>query len=185
MKHTLTTTQKILRGLIGLVLFSYVPAVAFSQVNVTLDTASMSYNQISQSLKMYVFPAKGQSNSKQKADEYECYKWAIQQSGIDPLNMPQVKPDTVAKGPDGTAVKGAAKGAVVGLAIGSISGDAGTGAAVGAVAGGAGGVRQKRVGQAKKQQQADASAAQKEQAMVDSYKKAFSACIEGKGYTIK
>ena len=161
------------------------PSRAYGQAPVTLDTAQMAYNAISQSLGLYVFPSKKQSSQKQKADEYECYKWAIQQSGIDPLNMPVVKVDTVQKGPDGTAVKASAKGAVVGLAIGSISGNAGQGAAIGAIAGGAGGMRQKRVGQAHQQQQNNANAAAQQQAILDSYKKAFSACIEGKGYTIK
>lgn len=184
MKHR---SRHFLAGsfLFATVLFVCQSGQVFGQASVTLDTSRMAYNGISQSLGLYVFPSKKQSNQKQKADEYECYKWAIQQSGIDPLNMPQVKVDTVQKGPDGTAVKGAAKGAVVGLAIGSISGNAGQGAAIGAVAGGAGGMRQKRVGQAKKQEQNNANAAAQQQAIVDSYKKAFSACIEGKGYTVK
>jgi len=185
MKHSLGSIYRVMQFALAILFLSYLPVAVFSQVSVTLDTSKMTYNQISSSLKMYVFPSKGQSNQQQKKDEYECYKWAVQQSGIDPLNMPQVKPDSVAKGPDGTAVKGAAKGAVVGLAVGSITGDAGTGAAVGAVAGGAGGIRQKRVTQAKKQQQSEAKAAKTEQEMADSYKKAFSACVEGKGYTIK
>jgi len=185
MKHSTGSICRAIQFVLAILFLSYLPVTVFSQVSVTLDTSKMTYNQISSSLKMYVFPSKGQSNQQQKKDEYECYKWAVQQSGIDPLNMPQVKPDSVAKGPDGTAVKGAAKGAVVGLAVGSITGDAGTGAAVGAVAGGAGGIRQKRVTQAKKQQQSEAKAAKTEQEMADSYKKAFSACVEGKGYTIK
>jgi hypothetical protein len=176
---------KILCFFIFISFISYLPINLFAQVSVTLDTSKMTYNQISSSLGLYVFPSKNQSNQKQKADEYECYKWAIQQSGIDPLNMPEVKAEAVETGPDGTAVKGAAKGAIVGTAVGAIAGDAGTGAAIGAVAGGAGGMRQKRVTNAKKQEQSQATAAQKQQATVDNYKKAFSACIEGKGYTIK
>jgi hypothetical protein len=39
--------------------------------------------------------------------------------------------------------------------------------------------------QAQQNQQAQANAASSEQAMKDSYMKAFSVCIEGKGYTIK
>jgi hypothetical protein len=168
-----------------IVFTSYLPLHVLAQVSVTLDTAKMTYNQISSTLGFYVFPTKGQSNQQQKEDEFECYKWAIQQSGIDPLNMPVVKPDSVPTGPNGTAVAGAAKGAVVGTAIGAVSGNAGNGAAIGAIAGGAAGIRQKRVVQASQEQQAQANAAQKQQAVVNSYKKAFSACIEGKGYTIK
>ena len=55
------------------------------------DTAKMTYNQISQTMKLYVFPAKNQSKQQQKVDEFECYKWAVEQSGIDLLNLPKVE----------------------------------------------------------------------------------------------
>jgi hypothetical protein len=145
----------------------------------------MAYNQISTSLKLYVFPTKNQSNKRQKADEFECYKWASQQSGIDPLNMPEIKPEAVQSGPDGKVVGGAARGALVGLAIGSVSGDAGKGAAIGAIAGSAGGIRQKRVTRARSEQQSKANAEQQEQDIINSFRKAYSACMEGKGYTVK
>jgi hypothetical protein len=148
------------------------------------DTAKMTYNQISQTGKMYVFPAKGQSQNQQKKDEFECYQWAVEQSGIDPLNLPKVEAP-VQSGPTGGAVKGAAKGAAAGAAIGAIAGDAGKGAAIGATAGAMGGRRAGKQGQAQANQQAQAQAAGNEQAMKDSFKKAFSVCIEGKGYTIK
>ena len=38
------------------------------------DTAKMTYNQISQQMKLYVYPAKGQSKQQQKEDEFECYQ---------------------------------------------------------------------------------------------------------------
>ena len=185
MKYSAFLTVKNLCCFFSVLILLNQPVKLFAQVSVTLDTSKMTYNQISAKLGLYVFPSKNQSNQQQKADEFECYNWAIQQSGIDPLNMPQAKPDSVATGPDGTVVKGAAKGALVGTAIGAVTGDAGTGAAVGAIAGGAGGIRQKRVTNVRKQQQAEASAAQQQQATADNYKKAFSACIEGKGYTTK
>ena len=62
-------------------------------------------------------------------------KWAVEQSGIDPLNLPKVEAAPVQSGPTGGAVKGAAKGAAAGAAIGAIAGDAGKGAAIGATAG--------------------------------------------------
>jgi YmgG-like glycine-zipper protein len=149
------------------------------------DTSKMTYNQISSGLKLYVFPAKGQSQQQQKVDEFECYKWAVQQSGIDPLNLPKVEAAPVQTGPTGGAVKGAAKGAAGGAAIGAIAGDAGQGAAIGAVAGGVAGRRQGKQAQAQQNQKAQADAAKKEQDMKDSFTKGFSACLEGKGYTIK
>ena len=75
-----------------------------------LDTSQTAYNYISSQLKLYVFPSKGQSNQQQKLDEYECYKWAMQQSGIDPLNLPRVQAAPAETGPTGAAVGGAAAG---------------------------------------------------------------------------
>jgi hypothetical protein len=149
------------------------------------DTSKMTYNQISQQMKLYVFPSKGQSKQQQKIDEFECYKWAMEQSGIDPLNPPKVEAAPVQSGPDGSAVKGAAKGAAAGVAIGAIAGDAGKGAAIGAAAGAMAGKRAGKQAQAQANQQAQANVAKTEQDMKDSFAKAFSVCIEGKGYTIK
>src|SRR3954447_24717013 len=118
------------------------------------DTSKMAYNQISSGLKLYVFPAKEQNQQQQKADEFECYKWAMQQSGIDPLNLPKVQAAPAQTGPTGGAVKGAARGAAAGVAIGAIAGDAGKGAAIGAVAGGLKGRRAGKQAQAQANQQA-------------------------------
>ena len=168
------------------VLFLSFSQIVFSQAPPSLpDTSRMTYNQISSQMKLYVFPSKGQNQQKQKEDEFECYKWAVQQSGIDPLNLPKVQAAPVETGPNGSMVGGAAKGAAAGVAIGAIAGDAGTGAAIGATAGAMRGIQKGRQANAQKEQQADAAAKQKEQDMKNSYTKAFSACIEGKGYTIK
>jgi hypothetical protein len=134
---------------------------------------------------VYVFPAKDQKPDQQAKDEQACYTWAVEQSGVDPLNMPATRPDSVATGPDGSAVKGAAKGAVAGVAIGAIAVDAGKGAAIGAAAGGMKGVAGKKQKDAKKQQQARRTAVATDPAKIESFKKAYSACLEGKGYSIK
>lgn len=149
------------------------------------DTSKMSYNQISNGLKLIVFPAKGQSQQQQKIDEFECYKWSMQQTGIDPLNLPKVQAAPQESGPTGGAVVGAAKGAAAGVAIGAIAGDAGKGAAIGAVAGGLAGRRAGKQAQAQKNQQSQAAAANTEKEIKDTFIKGFSACLEGKGYTIK
>ena len=170
----------IITGLGQAVLAQTVPTT-----QVLPDTAKMTYNQISQEMKLYVYPSNEQSQQQQKVDEFECYKWAVEQSGIDPLNLPKAEPVPVQSGPTGGAVKGAAKGAVAGAAIGAIAGDAGKGAAIGAAAGGMRGVSQGKQAQAQQNQQAQANAAASEQAMRDSFTKAFTVCMEGKGYTIK
>jgi hypothetical protein len=83
-----------------------------------------------------------------------------------------VEAEQVDQSPDGSAVVGAAKGAAAG-------------AAIGATMGGLGGRRSKVAGDAQEQQQNEQAAAAQEKELMDNFKKAFSACMEGKGYTVK
>lgn len=132
----------------------------------------------------YVYPAKGQSAEQQKKDEYACYDWAKQQSGFDPMqagSQPAAAPPPEKKG---GRLRGGARGALGGAVIGGIAGDAGKGAAIGATAGVVvGGARQR---QENEQQQA---ATQQQQAVTaesqQSYQRAYGACLEGRGYTVK
>jgi len=154
--------------------------VALSQAPATAPTTSFA-----KSLGIYIYPAKKQSAATQEKDDADCYRWAVEQSGVDPINPPKVEAAKVDTSPDGSAVVGAAKGAAAGVAIGAIAGDAGKGAAIGAVAGGLAGRRAKRVGDAQQQQANNQAAAQQQTAMTDSFKKAYTVCMEGKGYTVK
>jgi hypothetical protein len=169
-------------------------AVALTSRLTAQDSSATAGGQAlpSTTLGLYAFPAKGQTPEQQKQDESACYAWAQEQSGIDPAAV-KANPDSAKKAAGakadsataGAGVKGAAAGAAGGAVVGAIAGDAGTGAGVGAVAGVAKGRRAKK--QAKKQaeqqavQQANAQAA----GTLDTFKKAFSACIEGKGYSVK
>lgn len=146
------------------------------------DQSSVS---IAKSLDLYVFPNEGQDQATQSNDEGYCYKWAVEQTGYDPINPTQVQAEQVDRSADGSMVRGGARGAAAGAAIGAIAGDAGKGAAIGAVAGGLRGRRAKKVGDEIEQQQNVAEANVSEQAMLDDYKKAFMVCMEAKGYTIK
>ena len=148
------------------------------------DTSQMTYNQISKGLGLFVFPTNGQSQQQQKTDEFECYKWAMEQTGIDPLNLPKVEVE-LQSGPSGGAVRGAARGAAAGAAIGAITGDAGEGAAVGATVGALRGRRAGKNAQAQQNQQAQANATAAEEETKNTFRKAFSACIKGKGYTVE
>lgn len=147
------------------------------------DTANLTYNQISQALGLFPFPSAEQNQQQQKVDEFECYKWAMEQTGIDPLNLPEVEA-VVQTGPTGGAVRGAARGAAAGAAIGAITGDAGEGAAVGATVGAMRGRRAGMAAQDQQNQQSQANAAAAEQEVKDTYIKAFTACMQGKGYTV-
>jgi hypothetical protein len=135
---------------------------------------------------LIVYPAKGQSAQQMDKDKGECTTWAKQQTGVDPVVLAQksaAQPPAAA--PKGERLKGAAKGAAAGAVVGEIAHDdagkgAATGAAVGVVAGGAK-QRQKAQAQQQTQQQQQAQTQQS----LDKYNKAYSACLEGKGYTVK
>jgi len=137
---------------------------------------------MSSSLGVIVYPAKGQSADQQNRDEGECYNWAKQQTGIDPMAVAS-KP-TKEEGPavgGGERVKGAAVGAVGGLAIGAVAGDAGKGAAIGAIGGTLVGGHKARKNKAAKEQQAE----QNKSATLQHFNKAFGVCMEGRGYVVK
>jgi hypothetical protein len=118
-----------------------------------------------------VYPAKGQSASKQASDRAACDRWAAEQTGYNPAVAsppPQKK---------GGVAKGALGGGAIGGIAGSLGGEAGGGAAAGAVIGGVvGGVRQRRQNDAAKAQQAQNLA---------NYNRSLAACLTGRGYTVK
>ncbi|HJV65778.1 MAG TPA: glycine zipper family protein [Geomonas sp.] len=129
-----------------------------------------------------VYPSKGQSNDKMEKDKYSCYQWAKGQTGFDPMQAPTASaPPPQQKG---GAVRGAAGGAALGAAVGAIAGNAGKGAAIGAASGGIIGGARKR--QSEKEQ---ASYQQDQQAQYANrraeYNRAWGACMEGRGYTVK
>jgi YMGG-like Gly-zipper len=133
-----------------------------------------------------IYPAKGQSADQQNKDQGECYVWAKQQTGVDPVAVAQTASSQPAPaGPQGERVRGAAGGAAAGAVIGGVANDdAGKGAAVGAVVGTmAGGARQRRTARAQQQQQQQVQS--QTQGALANYNRAFAACMEGRGYVIK
>jgi hypothetical protein len=170
----------IMRTILFTVLLLFV-GFAFS----AQETIAQTTTSIAKSLGLYVFPSQNQDQATQDADEIACYKWAMEQTGYDPINPPQIEAEQVDTSPDGTAVRSAARGAAAGAAIGAIAGDTGKGAAIGAAAGGMSGRRAKKRGDQAQQQQNIENADAKEKALLDDFKKAFTVCMEAKGYTIK
>jgi hypothetical protein len=138
---------------------------------------------MSASLGVSVFPSKNQTPEQQRRDESDCFAWSRQQTGIDPMAPPpQVDAQAAAAAaPKGAAARGAAKGAVVGAVFGVRPGSAAVGAAAGAVGGAA---KQGQIDQAAVKK-AEAQAAAQQQARLDTFKRGFGACLEGKGYTVK
>jgi predicted lipid-binding transport protein (Tim44 family) len=130
----------------------------------------------------YVYPTKGQSQDQTEQDKYACYEWAKGQTGFDPMQRPTAT--SAAPETKGGVVGGAAKGALVGVAAGAIAGDAGKGAAIGAASGGLiGGMR--RRGSERDQQQWAQNQSSQYDAQRSNYERAWAACLDGKGYSVK
>ncbi len=138
---------------------------------------------------LIVYPTKGQSQDQMEKDKFECYSWAKQQTGFDPMQTPQATaPPPQQEAQQGGVVRGGARGAALGAVGGAIAGDAGKGAAIGAASGAMiGGMR--RRDQQRRQQQAQDQWAQQQAAQYtqarNNYNRALSACLEGRGYTVK
>jgi hypothetical protein len=132
---------------------------------------------------IYIFPNKGQSQDQQNRDRGECEGWARGQTGYDPLAA-SAGPQPEYQAQQGGAVRGAARGAATGAIVGAIAGNAGKGAAIGAAGGGlVGGMR--RADQNAQNRAASANARAQNDRARSEYIRALSACLEGKGYTVK
>jgi len=151
-----------------------------------------------------VYPAKGQSAAQQQADQGECQTWAVENTGIDPAAVADqsaqqqqqmaAQAATPAPAPErsrGGALRGAAAGAVIGEIADD---DAGKGAAYGAAAGAVAQRRrnvkaeqsatQQQAAQQQQMAQQQQQAAQQQQAQLDTFYRAYGACMEGRGYTV-
>ena len=141
---------------------------------------------------LIVYPADGQSEEQMEKDKFECYAWAKKETGFDPMKLPEAtRPPPQKEAPKG----GAGKGAIVGGATGAIAGGiiggkkgAGRGALIG---GGSGAViggmrrsnqrdREEKARQQWEQEQANAYLHKR-----NTYNRAYGACLEGRGYTVK
>jgi hypothetical protein len=173
-------------------------------------TASPETQTPAKSIGIYAYPKNQQNSDQQLKDENDCYGSAKQQSGVDPqASVPsgqsaeqqkaaqeQAAEQAGKSTPKGGTVKGSAGGAAGGAAIGAIAGDAGKGAAIGATAGAMAGRRKQKKAEkeTKKQaaqqteqaqQQSQAQATAQHNAALDSFKRAFSACMDARGYSVK
>lgn len=139
-----------------------------------------------------VFPAKGQSEDQMEQDKFQCYSWAKKETGFDPMEMPTATaPPPKKEAPKGGAGRGAVAGAATGAIVGGIA-KGRKGAGRGAILGGGGGalIGGMRRENQRKQQEQERNQWERKQANAymqkrNTYNRAYSACLEGKGYTVK
>jgi outer membrane lipoprotein SlyB len=143
---------------------------------------------------VYFYPKEGQTTEQQSRDHYECYNWAVQQTGFDPSQSsipPEQRVKVVPMPPPGhdTAVL-AITGAVLGALIAGPR-HAGAGALIGAGSGAVAGA----VSDASRQQyaqQMEEAYVNRDQALdaryegkASDFRRAMSACLEGRGYSVQ
>ncbi len=149
-------------------------------------------------LNVYAFPGAGQTPAQQSQDETQCYNWAVNETGNDPFHIAQQaaqqeqqaaqQQQQAEQSKSGSAAKGAVAGAAGGAVIGAIAGNAGKGAAIGAGVGAIGNrarVTSKANQATQQSQQTQQANAKMSAQQMDGFKKAFSACLEAKKYTVK
>ena len=143
---------------------------------------------LSASLGLVVYPSGGQAMDQLAKDEGECYSWGRQSTGVDPADPlagvqaqapQQAPPGGAAAG--GGAVSGAAKGAIIGNLADE---DAGEYAAAGAVIGGIRGAKRAQQQQAQAQAQAQAQTEAQKAERIELFKKAYTACMQGRNYNV-
>lgn len=146
------------------------------------------------STQVFFYPRQGQTTEQQSRDHYECYNWAISQTGFDPGQsaIPTEKRVRVVPMPPpgyDTATLAIA-GAVIGALIGGPRHAAG-----GALIGGASGAFIGAASDASRQEtarQIEESYASREpigdaalEAKAAGFRRAMSACLEGRGYSVR
>ncbi len=139
-----------------------------------------------------VYPAKGQSQDQTEKDKYECYNWAKQQSGFDPMKTPSatIPPPPIEMETWGAGT-GAVGGGLIGAGVGGIAGGGkgaliggAVGAGSGAAVGGARRSSQKKRDE-QRQQQWEQEQVANYRAGRNAYNRSYAACLEGRGYSVK
>jgi hypothetical protein len=141
--------------------------------------------------KIYFYPQQGQSEAQQDRDRYECFNWSVRQTGFDPsqrLAPRELRATVVPARPAGEKIAaGAVLGAVLGATVAG-HGDRGEGAAVGAVAGSIIGAASASNDQARTEQverRYNNRDYREYERQAGEYRRAMSACLTGRGYSVQ
>lgn len=158
-----------------------------------LGISSLAVQSLAETDNLFIYPAANQSIDQQERDEYECYLWARSETDFDPMGQARSDDDDrvrveVAENPKENA---AGLGVLLGAITGAVITDSSKGAIVGAGVGGIIGASSEASGQRQVEEEARASAAQlsaqmqQRNLLAANYQRAFSACLEGRGYVVR
>ena len=143
---------------------------------------------------IYFYPTRGQSTEQQSRDHYACYNWAVEQTGFDPSVssiVPEQRVRVVPMPPPGQdTVAMSIAGAVLGALIAGphhAGGGALFGAATGAMLGASSDISRQESARQMEEAYNNRNQARdfhKERKAL-AFRRAMSACLEGRGYTVK
>jgi hypothetical protein len=130
------------------------------------------------------YPKQGQSAAQQDRDRYECHLWAVKKTGYDPSAEPRRSPAPATR--EDQQGSGALAGAIIGGAIGAATSrdeDRGINTFMGATTGAMIGAASDAEKQRAAQQRAAMEARFDERVL--RYRRAMTACLEGRGYAVR
>lgn len=148
----------------------------------------------SSAAQIYFYPKDGQTKERQGQDHYECYNWAVKETGFDPATSQIPADDRVRLVPMPPPGYDTASLAIAGAVLGAILGgrrNAAEGAIIGATGGAIFGAASDSARQKSVQHQQDAYNTQiraQRSAFAEremNFRRAMSACLEGRGYSVK
>ncbi len=187
--------RRVSFGTYRLIALCLLPSLLFgcASPNVRVQSA-INTTETPPSTVVYFYPNNNQTEQQQERDRYECYLWAVEQSGFDPGQQqlaPHQRIEVVSTTPKGSDVAvGAATGAVLGSMLAAPHAR-GEGLVFGILTGAIFGL----ASEAGKQQQADNLQQQYDdleqqrywalEQQAEGYRKAMSACLEGRNYTVQ
>ncbi len=130
---------------------------------------------------LMIYPKGDQSPEQQEKDKFECYSWAKNESGFDPMAPPTAtEPPPQQQARRGGVLRGAARGAAIGEIVDD---DWETGAKAGAAIG-----AMRRADQKRKEAQAQQQWEQEQQQIYaekrNRYNRAYSVCLEARDYAV-
>jgi hypothetical protein len=140
---------------------------------------------------LYFYPKSGQSTERQSRDHYDCYNWAVNQTGFDPGQSTIPQGQRVAVVPMPPPGHDTATYAIAGAVLGALFGGphhAAQGAIVGGTAGALAGAASDSARQESARQMNETRNRQYEaqlNAKALDFRRAMSACMEGRGYTVR
>ncbi|MDI6741448.1 MAG: hypothetical protein QMD11_01820 [Smithella sp.] len=194
MKIRLSMDKNVLRMFLSIVAVTMLVSSCYYYPREQVIHQSAPDENIAAITQIYFYPNKNQSTERQSRDHFECYNWAADQTGFDPsassivpvqrvrvVPMPPPGHDTVAM-----SIAGAVLGALIagprhaggGALIGAASG-----AMAGAISDATRADSARQIEEAYQNHNQGRDFRRQKQAL--QFRRAMSACMEGRGYTVR